>query len=108
MSYPLLFDPGLAVKIGLKEAIILQQVGYWVKKNKENQKNFHDGYYWTYNSFEAWQQQFPFWAQRTLQRGIKSLNEKELIKIGNYNKVKFDHTLWYTLTEKGKKLLGEL
>jgi len=42
-KYPLVINPRLAALIGLNEAIILQQVHYWIKLNEEDKKNFEEG-----------------------------------------------------------------
>ena len=52
---PLIVNPELACIIGLNEAIILQQVHYWIEKKKESNIDFHDGRYWAYNTYEGWQ-----------------------------------------------------
>ena len=43
---PLIIMPTLAVHIGLNEAIVLQQVHYWLLKSDK----LEDGRKWTYNS----------------------------------------------------------
>ena len=105
-SYPLIVLPELAVAVGLNEAIILQQIHYWTETNKKANKNFRDGYYWTYNTYEEWQGQFPFWAKNTIVRTIEKLNKSGLIFTGNYNKSKIDRTKWYRVNyeELNKKL----
>jgi len=96
-SYPLIVLPELAVKIGLNESIILQQVHYWVNINERAGKNYEDGYTWTYQSLEQWRQQFPFWGERTIRRTLNSLKKLGLLVTSNYNKTKFDHTTWYRI-----------
>ncbi len=54
-EHPLLVLPSLAKKIGLNEAIILQQINYWLIDSKKE----IDGRKWTYNSIKAWNEQFP-------------------------------------------------
>ena len=49
-KHPLVVNPSLAALIGLNEAIVLQQVHYWLKHNEEADKNFEEGRYWTYNT----------------------------------------------------------
>ena len=107
MSYPLIFDPEVAANIGLGEAIILHQIGYWVKKKRENNQDFHDGYFWTYNSIAAWEKQFPFWSHNTIQRYLNSLQSQKMIFTGEYNRSPFDKTRWYTLTSAGEALLSQ-
>ncbi|MFW3518628.1 replication protein [Staphylococcus caprae] len=92
-DYPIQVLPKLAVEIGLNEAIILQQMHYWL--NASNHK--YDGKKWIYNSYPEWQKQFPFWSLITIKRAIYSLEKQGLLHIGNYNKAKFDKTKWYSI-----------
>jgi len=92
-DYPILVLPKLAEKIGLNEAIILQQIHYWLKDSKHK----YDNKNWIYNSFSEWQKQFPFWSVITIKRTIYSLEKKKLLYVGNYNKAKFDKTKWYSI-----------
>lgn len=95
---PLLILPKLATAIGLNEAIILQQVHYWTASvNKKADKNYVNGYYWTYNTYEDWQDQFTFWSRNTIIRAIDSLRKKKLLVVENHNKLKADKTLWYRI-----------
>ena len=94
---PLIIMPQLAVKIGLNESIVLQQIHYWTKINEKADKNFKGGYYWTFNSYEDWKEQFPFWSISTIKRTISSLEHKKLIISGNYNRLKIDRTKWYRI-----------
>lgn len=90
---PLQVLPKLAEKIGLNEAIILQQMHYWLKITKHE----YDGKKWIYNSYKNWEQQFPFWSNVTIRRTISNLEKKNLIYTGNFNKVGFDKTKWYSI-----------
>lgn len=45
-SHPLVLNKQLAVILGLNEALILQQVHYWIEINKKNNRNFQEGRYW--------------------------------------------------------------
>jgi hypothetical protein len=104
---PLMILPQLAIKIGLNEAIVLQQVHYWLLQ-KEHQR---DGRYWVYNTYEKWQENFPFWSIATTKRALTALRKpyvpKEgdqyvkrpplLIATSKYNAKKYDKTLWYTI-----------
>ena len=94
---PLVIQPELAKSIGLNEAIVLQQIHYWLKQAEESKRNFYDGSHWVYNSIRAWRDQFPFWSVRTLRRIFDSLEAKQLLITGNYNKLPLDHTKWYRI-----------
>ncbi|WP_057510428.1 conserved phage C-terminal domain-containing protein [Staphylococcus simulans] len=92
-DYPILVLPKLATEIGLNEAIVLQQIHYWLKKSNHN----YDGRRWIYNSFPEWQKHFPFWSVMTIKRTVYSLEKQDLLHVGNYNKAKFDKTKWYSV-----------
>ncbi|POP35489.1 replication protein, partial [Blautia producta] len=102
---PLIVNPELSCIIGLNEAIILQQVHYWIEKKKESKIDFHDGRYWVYNTYEGWQNQFPFWSISTIRRTISKLEKIGLLLSGNYNRLGIDKTKWYTINYK---LVNEL
>lgn len=97
MSNMCKFNKVLAYNIGLKEAIIIQQIDDWCKYNKNNNKNYKDGYYWTYNSIKKWNEILPFISESTIKRILKKLKDKKIIVTGNYNKKKYDNTIWYRI-----------
>ena len=88
---PLQVLPSLAVKIGLNQALVLQQMHYWLRISK----NIRDGHKWVYKTLEDWHKEFPFWSKSTLERIIRKLEEERLIVVGNYNRMKMDRTKWY-------------
>src|SRR6185436_7010760 len=91
-SEPLQVIPELAVLIGLNEAIVLQQLHYWLDKyQREPKREF------IYNTFEEWQTQFPFWSKKTIQRIMKSLVAQDLVRIEKFNSKFCDRTNWYTI-----------
>lgn len=94
---PLLLDVDLAVIIGDREALFLNQLDYWLTNNEAAGRNFRDGHYWTYNTYKDWQLQFPFWPVKTIERIVLSLERKKILVIGNYNKLKIDRTKWYRI-----------
>ena len=92
---PLIVLPSLAAMLNsLDEAVILQQIHYWIEKRQ----NYREGRYWVYNSMENWMQQFPWIKSRTtLTRYFNNLEKKGLLITGNYNKAGFDKPKWYTI-----------
>src|SRR5699024_3943236 len=92
-DYPIQVLPTLAKEIGLNEAIVLQQMHYWLNMSKHN----YDDKKWIYNSYTKWVLQFPFWSESTVKRAIGRLEKKNLLYIGNYNKAGFDKTKWYSI-----------
>lgn len=100
-----IFDTEIAVKYGINAAVLLQNLGYWIKQNEANETNYHDGYYWTYNSRRAYRELFPYMSERQINTAFQKLIDDGLVITGNYNKMAYDRTLWYALTQKGKCIL---
>lgn len=94
---PLVVLPQLAVALGLNEAIFVQQVHYWLRINEKASKNYRDGRYWTYSTYDEWQMQFPFWSTRTLKRIVSSLESSGVLVTACYNKRGYDNTKWYSI-----------
>jgi len=88
----------------LNEAIIIQQIHYWVMQNQKRNINFENGYYWTYSSYEDLHKQFPFWSVRTIKRTIRKLEKEGYLISANFNKNPFDKTKWYRINYE--KLFG--
>ena len=90
---PIMILPTLAQKIGLNEAIILQQTHYWLVSSQHEK----EGRKWVYNTYKEWQLQMPFWSESTIKRTIKSLEEQGYLLSANYNRLKMDKTKWYSI-----------
>lgn len=95
---PLMLQPSLAKLIGLNEAIVLQQIHYWIVINRKTKQNFINGRTWVYNSFQEWHENnFDFWSPRTVKTIFGRLREKGFILVANHNRQKTDRRLWYTI-----------
>lgn len=94
------FDVEIATKYGVNCAILLNHIYFWVEHNRANEKHFHDGYFWTYNSIKAFQELFPYMGARQIRSAIDKLKNEGLIITGNYNDDMRDRTMWYALTKK--------
>lgn len=99
------FDIDIAKEYGILEAILLNNLWFWIEKNKANGNNYYDGNYWTFNSTRAFNELFPYASQRRIQNALKHLKDEEIIITGNYNKSTYDRTLWYAFTKKGKCIM---
>ena len=90
------FNAYHAKEYGVDESIVLHNILYWLKKNRANKVNFHDGKYWTYNSASAFTELFPFWNERKIARILSSLEKQGAIESGNFNRVSYDRTKWFS------------
>lgn len=100
------FDPEVAKEIGTDSAILLENFVFWIGTNRANNKHFHDGRYWTYNSAESLAILFPYLTSSNIEYILKKLKEAGYIIIGNYNKTSYDRTNWYSLSDDYLKNRG--
>nr|DAH59496.1 MAG TPA: hypothetical protein [Caudoviricetes sp.] len=109
-SKTLIVNTDLALVLGdLNEAIVLNQLNYWIEINKKAKKNLIDDKYWVYNSYSDWRiNNFPYWSEKTIQRAFTRLENKGVVMSANYNKLAIDKTKWYTIdTEKLQELVDK-
>jgi hypothetical protein len=108
-EHPLQVLPRLAVAIGLNQAIVVQQIHYWLEKSR-TEKN---GHFWVYNTISQWKEQFPFWSKNTVQRVLAKLKESGLL-IGEFLSDNDSQLLYYRIDyavmeklERGELTLNE-
>lgn len=91
---PLQVLPSLAVALkNVHEAIILQQIQYWLSRS-----NFvFKGRKWVYNTLDEWHEQFPWITKKSVGDKFRSLEKKGILIVGNFNKLKYDRTKWYSI-----------
>jgi hypothetical protein len=91
---PLQVLPSLATAIGLNEAIVLQQVHYWLTRST----NIRDGRAWVYKTYPEWKEEFPFWSEDTIGRTVRKLETSGiLLSTDKYNQIATDRTKWYSI-----------
>lgn len=83
----------LCLRIGEAEAEFVGQLHYWLQTSKHEV----DGRKWIYNTVDQWQMQFPYWSKRKMEMVLKSCRDEGLILVGEFNRVRSDRTIWYTI-----------
>lgn len=61
---------------------------------------------WMRASMEAISERIPFLSVAAVRTAIRKLKEAGLITVENLNATPYDHTKWYTLTEKAEELIN--
>ena len=90
-----------AIRFGHREAVILFHFMFWVDHNRKKEKHFHKGKYWSYGSISDLKKYyFPFLSKGQVRGGIQSLLKQNVIIKDNFNKFKYDKTLWYALIDE--------
>ena len=98
------FKPEIAVLYGVNEAIFLHSLSFYILKNRSNERNYHGGRYWSYDTYKALAQRFPFWSARQIERIVANCKAQGAILVGNFNEDKTDRTKWYTLAGKAEEI----
>lgn len=87
-------SPTLARKLGLNEALVLQQLHFHLQKSPLK----YDGYTWYNHTYYKWQKQFPFWSEKTISRIFLNLEkEKIIVSTQKYNPIKTYKTKFYRI-----------
>jgi hypothetical protein len=87
-----------AVKYGVEKAVLLQHIRFWCVQNEGKDTHEHDGLVYMYQSAQDMHKHYPYWSRQKISRLLRDMEAEELIKSGNFNKVQYDQTKWYTIT----------
>lgn len=98
---PLPLNTSLAIRIGLNESIVLQQLSYWISHDSGVT---HDGCRWVYNTYSQWKEQVPFLSERTIQRTILKLEDMGIVRSEMLKKSRGDRTKYYTINQESEHL----
>lgn len=94
------FDINIAQQYGIEAALLIHHIAYWIEFNERAGKNFHEGKTWMYQTQYEMSLHFPYIDYWKIHRTLKDLIEKGILIKGNFNKNKFDKTIWYTFKNK--------
>ena len=111
---PLLLLTELASKIGVHEAIAIQQIHYWLidSQSEGGAGGYHrDNKYWIKANLDNWQEtSFKFLSLNTVKNTFNSLNKKGLItRTNQFNENSFsDKTYSYTINYEALESLYQI
>ena len=92
------FNVKVAEEYGIEKAILLENFYFWIIKNRANNKNLHNGRYYTYNTAEAFEKLFPYMKARRIAQLLREMEHEDgLLISGQFNN--YDRTKSYTLTD---------
>lgn len=94
------FDLALAKAYGIKQALVIKNFQHWITVNKKNNRNFIEGRYWTYQTKEEISDHIQCLTFEEVRYAIECLIEIGILIKGNFNKAKFDHTIWYAFANE--------
>ena len=90
----------IAKLLGVDAALMLNNLIYWIATNSMKGNNYIEGKHWTYSTIEDFKKYFTYWTTSQIRRILKSLATQGAIIRGNYNKCKYDRTIWYALNDE--------
>ena len=92
-EYPITFYPTLDKEIGVNEAILFQELQYWLTESELEKM----GKKWVCMTYDEIQEKLSFFSVHQIKKIIKKLSDSNLILIDNFNELRMDKTNWYTI-----------
>ena len=102
---PMMVLPTLAERVGVEEAVFVQQIHFL----NLHSKNVKDGHRWVYNTYEEWLEIFKFFRNADKIKRIVNRLEKLglLVTTTKYNSLKIDRRKWYRVNYESELLVFE-
>ena len=94
------FNTDHAMLYGLREAVLISNLHYWVSYNHANDTHQYDGRTWTYNSIKAFEDLFPYLTYKQIRTSLETLVTLDVLVKGSYNKNPGDRTSWFAFTDE--------
>ena len=101
------FDIHLAAQYGVEEAILIHHFQHWINLNQEKGINFYENATWSYQTRESIADHFPYLDRHKVRRLTDKLVKLKVLKKGNFNKSKFDKTIWYAFCDEKIFTIGK-
>ena len=83
---------------GMREAVLIRNLHFWVSHNHANGTHQHDGRTWTYNSVRAFEDLFPYLTYKQIRTSLENAvdvmknqeaNLKLATEVARVSKIKF-------------------
>jgi hypothetical protein len=103
-EYPLIVLPSLALEFGLTEAMLLQQIHYWIGKAD----TIYGGKVWTYQTFNDWHAQLPFISIATIRAALGRLQKIGVVLMKKLAKWKSNRTNYYTIDYQKLEAIAQI
>lgn len=91
--------------VGVNAALVLSLISRRTETVTPDGIHYNHGRIWMRASMANISERIPFLSVSAVRTAIRKLKEAGLITVENLNAVPYDHTKWYTLTEKAEELI---
>lgn len=95
----------VAKVVGVNAALVLNLISHRTGTVTPDGIFYDQDCVWMRASMENISERIPFLSVAAVRTAIRKLKEAGLITVENFNATRFDHTKWYTLTEKAEELI---
>lgn len=101
------FNVEIACKYGIEEAIMIDNIYFWIKKNLANDKHHYEGRYWTYNTANAFNALFPYITPSKIYRILTKLEQDGILIKSKFNSEKYIQMNWFAFTDEALIMLND-
>jgi hypothetical protein len=102
------FNTELAKRYSIEEAILVEHLYWWIRRNECNSEMEKEGRVWCYMTANGMSEYFSYMNSQKVRRISIKLNERGKVLIGNFNKVATNQTLWYAFSDDFIQELSKL
>lgn len=74
---------------------MIHHMQFWIEQNRSLKRNFHEGHTWMYQTQKEIAACYPYWSEDKVFRILKKLEKAGVLIKANFNRTKFDRTIWY-------------
>lgn len=97
------FDVHIATEYkSIEIAILVQHFQFWIMRNKRLNKNYYESRTWSFQTLAEIAACFPYWSFKQVERLMEKMVKLKILIKGNFNRAKFDRTLWYAFANEEK------
>ena len=93
------FNVDHARQYGLREAVLIHNLHFWVGYHHANGTNCYDEKTWTYNSVKAFEDLFPYLTYKQIRTSLDTLVTLDVLVRGHHSKNPSDRTSWFAFTD---------
>lgn len=93
------YDYELAESIGKEPARIHENIAYFLSENQKAGRNFRDGTYWFYSTYEEMKEKVGLSSMKQLRTTLAFLEDNGFLIVAHYSFGPRNRTNWYTIPE---------
>lgn len=93
-------------RVGIHKALIIAYLRSWLATNANNPIANIAGKTWSFQTLDTWSEKTGV-RRGTIRTHLQALRTNGIVVTGNFNRLGFDRTIWYSLADNYKELILE-